>query len=107
MTETDGVQITAPAGDRYDEILTPDSSRYWLAGSYAGRHGRGEEPDSLDKEFLRLWVAGRCDPYHEPIPTIPDDTLVEFSQKYMALFETVTGQSIVVDGGQILPEIPG
>ncbi len=76
-----------------DEILTPDSSRYWQAASYSDRHGRGEEPESLDKEFLRLWIASRCDPYHQPIPPIPDDTLVEFSRKYIALFETVTGQT--------------
>jgi phosphoribosylaminoimidazole-succinocarboxamide synthase len=79
-----------------DEILTPDSSRYWKAASYAGRHLRGEEPESLDKEFLRLWIAARCDPYHDPIPTIPDDTLVEFSQKYITLYESVTGREFVV-----------
>ena len=75
-----------------DEILTPDSSRYWKADSYAQRHARAEEPESLDKEFLRLWIAARCDPYTQPIPPIPDDTLVEFSQKYISLFEAVTGQ---------------
>lgn len=75
-----------------DEILTPDSSRYWQAATYAARHARGEEPDSLDKEFLRLWIAARCDPYRQPIPTIPDDTLVEFAHKYVALYETVTGR---------------
>lgn len=79
-----------------DEILTPDSSRYWQAASYGDRHRRGEEPESLDKEFLRLWIAERCDPYHQPIPTIPDDTLVEFSLKYISLFERVTGQSFSV-----------
>jgi phosphoribosylaminoimidazole-succinocarboxamide synthase len=78
-----------------DEILTPDSSRYWQAASYAARHARGEEPESLDKEFLRLWIASRCDPYREPIPPIPEDTLVEFAQKYIALFETVTGLTFV------------
>jgi phosphoribosylaminoimidazole-succinocarboxamide synthase len=76
-----------------DEILTPDSSRYWRADSYAQRHQRGEEPESLDKEFLRIWIAARCDPYTQPIPVIPDDTLVEFSAKYIALFETVTGRA--------------
>ena len=78
-----------------DEILTPDSSRYWRAESYPARHAGGSEPDSLDKEFLRLWIAARCDPYHQPIPTIPEDTLVEFSRKYIDLFETLTGQSFV------------
>ncbi|HDL16748.1 MAG TPA: phosphoribosylaminoimidazolesuccinocarboxamide synthase, partial [Rhizobiales bacterium] len=52
----------------------------------------GEEPESLDKEFLRLWVRGQCDPYKDPIPEIPPETLIEFARKYVALFETVTGQ---------------
>lgn len=76
-----------------DEILTPDSSRYWKADSYAERHAAGQEPDSLDKEFLRLWIASRCDPYKDPIPAIPDDTLVDFSRRYISLFEAVTGKS--------------
>lgn len=76
-----------------DEILTPDSSRYWKADSYEGRFAAGEEPESLDKEFLRLWVRGQCDPYSEPIPEIPADTLLEFAGKYVALYETVTGRS--------------
>jgi phosphoribosylaminoimidazole-succinocarboxamide synthase len=76
-----------------DEILTPDSSRYWRAASYASRHAAGAEPESLDKEFLRLWISSRCDPYKQPIPAIPDDTLVEFARKYIALFETVTGRT--------------
>ncbi|MEW5728834.1 MAG: phosphoribosylaminoimidazolesuccinocarboxamide synthase [Pseudomonadota bacterium] len=76
-----------------DEIHTPDSSRYWKADSYPARHAAGDEPESLDKEFLRLWIAARCDPYKDPIPAIPDDTLVEFSRKYISLFEAVTGQT--------------
>ena len=76
-----------------DEILTPDSSRYWFAGSYQDRFGKGEEPESLDKEFLRLWIAARCDPYNDPIPDIPVDTISEFSEKYIMLYETVTGKT--------------
>jgi phosphoribosylaminoimidazole-succinocarboxamide synthase len=76
-----------------DEILTPDSSRYWLAASYPEHHARGAEPESLDKEFLRLWIRERCDPYREPIPEIPDETLMAFSARYIRLFETVTGRS--------------
>jgi len=75
-----------------DEILTPDSSRYWIAESYEARLAAGEEPDSLDKEFLRLWVRERCDPYKDPIPEIPPETLMEFAGKYVALFEIITGQ---------------
>ncbi|MGE5505398.1 MAG: phosphoribosylaminoimidazolesuccinocarboxamide synthase [Actinomycetota bacterium] len=76
-----------------DEIHTPDSSRYWKASSYADRLAAGQEPESLDKEFLRLWISSRCDPYKDPIPAIPDDTLIEFSAKYIALFEAVTGKT--------------
>jgi phosphoribosylaminoimidazole-succinocarboxamide synthase len=75
-----------------DEIHTPDSSRYWIAASYDGRFARGQEPESLDKEFLRLWISARCDPYTQPIPDIPPETLVEFSGKYIRLYEQVTGR---------------
>ena len=74
-----------------DEIHTPDSSRYWIADSYAGRLDAGDEPESLDKEFLRLWIKGICDPYKDPIPEIPAATLMEFSGKYVDLYERVTG----------------
>src|SRR5262249_59785 len=74
-----------------DEVHTPDSSRFWLAGTYEERFAAGEEPDSLDKEFLRLWIVSQCDPYNDPIPEIPPETLIEFSNKYVALFERLTG----------------
>ena len=52
-----------------DEIHTPDSSRYWLAGSYPARFaGRRARPRRFDKDFVRRWVAARCDPYSDPIP---------------------------------------
>lgn len=76
-----------------DEIHTPDSSRYWDAAMYPDRHAAGEEPVSLDKEFLRLWIRSRCNPYTDPLPDIPADTLIEFSNKYVDLYERVTGQS--------------
>ncbi|MCW9034971.1 MAG: phosphoribosylaminoimidazolesuccinocarboxamide synthase, partial [Rhodospirillales bacterium] len=76
-----------------DEIHTPDSSRFWLAESYSERLREGKEPDSLDKEFLRLWISSRCDPYKDPIPDIPDDTLMEFSDRYIKLYEQVTGKA--------------
>lgn len=76
-----------------DEIHTPDSSRYWIADGYPARLKAGREPESLDKEFLRLWIAARCDPYKDPIPEIPADTLAAFSAKYVRLYEKVTGQT--------------
>jgi len=76
-----------------DEVHTPDSSRYWMTDSYEVRMAAGENPESLDKEFLRLWISARCDPYKDPIPDIPGETLLEFSAKYVKLFEQVTGQT--------------
>ncbi len=76
-----------------DELHTPDSSRYWKQASYAERLAAGKEPEGLDKEFLRLWIRTQCDPYSESVPDIPVATLNEFSQKYVALYEAVTGQT--------------
>ena len=76
-----------------DEIHTPDSSRYWIMETYDSRLDNGQEPESLDKEFLRLWITSQCDPYKDPVPNIPPDTLLEFSGKYVRLYEQVTGQT--------------
>lgn len=78
-----------------DEIHTPDSSRFWIKDSYDERLKAGKEPDSLDKEFLRLWIKERCDPYNETIPKIPSETLIEFSNKYIKLYEQITGEKFI------------
>ena len=49
------------------QIHTPDSSRYWMAGSYEERHAAGLEPQNIDKEFLRLWFRDHCDPYRDEV----------------------------------------
>ncbi len=76
-----------------DEIHTPDSSRYWLAQSYRRRFEAGEPPESLDKDFVRRWVAARCDPYRDPIPPIPGEVVAEAARLYVEVFETVTGRA--------------
>ncbi|MBT3395915.1 MAG: phosphoribosylaminoimidazolesuccinocarboxamide synthase, partial [Alphaproteobacteria bacterium] len=83
---------------------TPDSSRFWIAESYDARMAAGSEPESLDKEFLRLWIAARCDPYKDPIPDIPDDVLLEFSAKYVRLYEQVTGQTFEYPPTDVTPK---
>jgi len=92
-----------------DEILTPDSSRFWIADSYEEKLAAGQNPDGLDKEFLRLWVNERCDPYKDPIPEIPADTIAEFSQRYIRLFETVTGREFTAEADEtpVLERIRG
>ncbi len=74
-----------------DEIHTPDSSRYWFAGSYRQRFEAGEPPDSFDKDFIRRWVAQRCDPYRDVIPEIPREMVLETARVYISAYEQITG----------------
>ena len=75
-----------------DEIHTPDSSRYWKAASFQARFEAGEKPESFDKDFVRSWVAARCDPYKDPIPEIPEALILATAAVYIEAFETITGQ---------------
>ena len=86
-----------------DEIHTPDSSRYWIRESYQRRFAAGQPPESLDKDFVRRWVAERCDPYRDPIPEIPRDIILEAAWIYIGVFQTITGQSFVVPEPHIPP----
>ena len=75
-----------------DEIHTPDSSRYWIAETYNERIAAGQEPQNIDKEFLRLWFVDNCDPYNdETLPEAPNELVVELSSRYIYLYETITG----------------
>lgn len=77
-----------------DEIHTPDSSRYWLANSYATRMAEGKEPENIDKEFLRLWFAEHCDPYNDKVlPAAPEELIITLSSRYMQLYEMITGNA--------------
>eukprot|EP00892_Ulva_mutabilis_P000925 jgi/Ulvmu1/10833/UM007_0007.1 len=75
-----------------DEVHTPDSSRYWLADTYEERFAAGQEPQNIDKEFLRLWFRQNCDPYgDENLPEAPSSLVAELSKRYIYLFERITG----------------
>jgi phosphoribosylaminoimidazole-succinocarboxamide synthase len=77
-----------------DEVHTPDSSRYWIKDSYAERFAKNQEPDNIDKEFLRLWFAEHCDPYHDKVlPEAPKDLIVTLSSRYIQLYEMITGHT--------------
>ncbi|TAL63976.1 MAG: phosphoribosylaminoimidazolesuccinocarboxamide synthase [Legionella sp.] len=74
-----------------DEIHTPDSSRYWLADSYAERFAAGKEPENIDKEFLRLWFVDHCNPYEDKVlPAAPKELIVTLASRYIQLFEMIT-----------------
>ncbi len=79
-----------------DEIHTPDSSRYWFADSYLQRFAAGQRPQSFDKDFVRTWVTARCDPYKDPIPTIPDEVILDAACVYIQAFEMITGRTFAL-----------
>lgn len=79
-----------------DEVHTPDSSRYWVAASYEDRFARKEEPESLDKEFFRLWLRSQGFEYGGKQPEITDDIRVMLAEKYINLYERMTGLALAV-----------
>jgi phosphoribosylaminoimidazole-succinocarboxamide synthase len=80
-----------------DEIHTPDSSRYWYLDDYEARLGKGEEPRSLDKEYVRRYYAGIGYTGQGEAPPIPDDVRVEAARRYIAAYEQVTGRTFEPD----------
>ena len=75
-----------------DEVHTPDSSRFWKADSYAARFAAGQEPENFDKEFIRLAYAEKGYRGDGPIPEVPDDLWIALSQRYIAIYEMLTGK---------------
>lgn len=91
---------TSPDGElmMIDEIHTPDSSRYWYADSYAERTAAGEEPRSLDKEFVRRWLSEEAGYDGDgPIPEVPAEIRVEAALRYIETYELITGRPFVPD----------
>jgi len=79
-----------------DEVHTPDSSRYWAAETYEKRLAKGEEPESLDKEFFRLWLRSQGFEYGGKHPEITDDVRVMLASKYIELYERMTGEKFAI-----------
>lgn len=85
-----------------DEIHTPDSSRYFYADGYKERQENGKPQRQLSKEFVREWLiehdfqglAGQT------VPDIPEEFVQQISERYIELYEQITGQQFVaVDNG--------
>jgi phosphoribosylaminoimidazole-succinocarboxamide synthase len=73
-----------------DEMLTPDSSRFWPKGSYRP----GSSPPSLDKQFVRDYVEGLGWNKKPPAPVLPPEIVEGLSKRYREIFETLTGTTI-------------
>jgi len=77
-----------------DEVHTPDSSRYIYADGYEARQKKGEKQQALSKEFVREWLIshGFQGKEGQIIPALPDTFIDNISEKYIGLYETITGQ---------------
>jgi phosphoribosylaminoimidazole-succinocarboxamide synthase len=82
-----------------DEIHTPDSSRYFYADGYEEKQARGENQKQLSKEFVRQWLIenGFQGKENQKIPEMTDEVVMSISDRYIELFEQVTGKQFVKD----------
>ncbi len=78
-----------------DEIHTPDSSRFWRAETYPQRFESGEEPENFDKEFIRLEYAARGYRGDGAPPEVPDALWAAASQRYISIYELLTGAPFI------------
>lgn len=80
-----------------DEIHTPDSSRYFYAAGYEKRQTKGEQQKQLSKEFVRQWLIsnGFRGLEGQEVPKMSDDYIKSVSDRYIELYENITGESFV------------
>lgn len=71
-----------------DEVLTPDSSRFWPGDEYEV----GKEQASFDKQYVRNWLNANWDRTGQP-PLLPEDVIEATSQKYIQAYELITGRT--------------
>ncbi len=73
-----------------DEVLTPDSSRYWPADQYEP----GKTQPSFDKQFVRDWANAAGWDHSPPAPELPDDVVEQTRAKYREAYEQITGKTL-------------
>ncbi|MEX1001749.1 MAG: phosphoribosylaminoimidazolesuccinocarboxamide synthase [Crocinitomicaceae bacterium] len=80
-----------------DEIHTPDSSRYFYADGYEERQEKGEKQKQLSKEFVREWLIAHDFQGLEgqTLPHLPEDFVTSVSDRYIELYETITGDPFI------------
>ncbi len=71
-----------------DEVLTPDSSRFWPGDAYE----EGKDQPSFDKQFVRDWLSANWDRQGNP-PHLPQDVIEKTAEKYVQAYEKITGRS--------------
>lgn len=74
-----------------DEVLTPDSSRYWPADQYQPGHAQ----PSFDKQYVREYLESLAWNKQPPAPALPDDVVIHTRARYLEAYERMTGQSLL------------
>ena len=75
-----------------DEVLTPDSSRFWPADQYAP----GRDQPSFDKQYVRNWLDSQPWDKTPPAPRLPDDVVEGTKRRYLEAYERLTGKTLEV-----------
>ena len=88
-----------------DEIHTPDSSRFWIKNTYDELFSKGEEPQKLDKEYVRQWLSSKGFIGDGPIPQIPDEVKIEAAKRYITAYEMVIGKEFKAKNEDVLERI--
>jgi phosphoribosylaminoimidazole-succinocarboxamide synthase len=88
-----------------DEIHTPDSSRFWQRATYDERMRTAQDPDPLDKDYVRRWYISQGYKGDGPAPPMPDAVRTGAAERYIAAFEQITGEPFVPDTSAPLSRI--
>jgi phosphoribosylaminoimidazole-succinocarboxamide synthase len=88
-----------------DEVHTPDSSRFWLDRTYADHFASGLEPENFDKEFVRLAYADKGYRGDGEIPAMPEDLWAAVSERYITIYEMLTGEKFEASSYPIEPRL--
>jgi phosphoribosylaminoimidazole-succinocarboxamide synthase len=88
-----------------DEVHTPDSSRFWQTATYEARFRAGQDPDPMDKDFVRRWYGEKGYTGDGDPPPMPDDVRVGAAERYIAAYEQITGEAFVPDTNPPLARI--
>jgi phosphoribosylaminoimidazole-succinocarboxamide synthase len=75
-----------------DEVLTPDSSRYWDVNDWAP----GNFPPAFDKQYLRAWLLETDWNREPPPPTLPDEVIAQTQERYLESYRRLSGKSLVL-----------
>ena len=78
-----------------DEVLTPDSSRFWPAATYEPGHGQ----PSFDKQYVRDWLVASGWDKTPPAPALPADVIAKTSETYIKAYELITGRAFEPERG--------